>query len=144
MSIPFSGRLTRSAGAISAIAKQIKIMSLQPVSKLTVRFDPFAENVKMTRNLLHYISAPKVTKTNLSCVLKTDIVCDRSEPTVTCDLTNGEKILFKCANLNAIDILKLYNKHISTLAPVVEVEETGIVKKLKKKKIKIRISRHRR
>ncbi|XP_044003829.1 39S ribosomal protein L53, mitochondrial [Aphidius gifuensis] len=144
MSISFTGRLSRSAGEIAAIAKQIKIMSLQPVSKLTVRFDPFAENVKMTRNLLHYISAPRVTKTNLSCILTTDIVCDRSEPTITCDLTNGEKVLFKCANLNAVDILKLYNKHISALAPVAEVEETGIIKKLKKQKIKIRISRHRR
>lgn len=34
------------------------------------------------RNFVHYLSSSKVSLTNPNCVLKTDIVCDRSEPTV--------------------------------------------------------------
>lgn len=34
------------------------------------------------RNFLHYISAPKIILTNPNCSLKTEIVCDRSEPVI--------------------------------------------------------------
>ncbi|XP_015114290.1 39S ribosomal protein L53, mitochondrial [Diachasma alloeum] len=145
MSVPFTGRIGRGATALAAISKQLKMMSLKPVKTITVQFDPFYEKIKETRQFLHYISGPKILRTNLTCNLKTNIVGDRSEPTVTCDLTNGEKVLFKCKNLEAIDILKLYNKHITPLAPPEpEPERKGVVVKLKKKKRKIRISRHRK
>ncbi|XP_074110814.1 mitochondrial ribosomal protein L53 isoform X1 [Cotesia typhae] len=98
------------------------------------------------KEFLFNISAAKVTKTNLSCILKTNIVCDRSEPTVTCDLANGEKVLFKCENLDTLDIVTLYNKHITSLAPPEVETETKKSYKRKKssKRKKIRISRHRR
>lgn len=54
MSIPFTGQLSKSAGAIAAIAKQLKYMSLQPVSKITFQFDPFGQNAKMTRLVLQF------------------------------------------------------------------------------------------
>ncbi|XP_011311399.1 39S ribosomal protein L53, mitochondrial [Fopius arisanus] len=145
MSVPYTGRFRSYLGPIAAVVKQLKIMSLKPVKTITVQFDPFYKNVKETRQFLHYISGPKILRTNLTCNLKTNIVCDRSEPTVTCDLTNGEKVLFKCQNLETIDILKLYNKHITILAPPEpEPEKKGVVIKLKKKRPKIRISRHRK
>lgn len=34
------------------------------------------------RNFLHYMSSQKIILTNPNCALKTEIVCDRSEPTV--------------------------------------------------------------
>ncbi|EZA48200.1 hypothetical protein X777_14115 [Ooceraea biroi] len=49
MSVPFSGTLTRSAGVISAIVKQLKLLSLKPVKRIDVRFDPFHGRVKHTR-----------------------------------------------------------------------------------------------
>ena len=49
MSIHYSGALRRSAGIVSAIAKQLKGVNLKGVNRITVTFDPFAENVKATR-----------------------------------------------------------------------------------------------
>jgi len=117
---------------------------LKPVSKITVQFDPFQERVQHIRKFLAYISASKFQATNLSCTLKTNVVCDRSEPTVTCDLNNGEKVIFKCAKLDVVDILGLYNKHISSLVPKEAPVETGRPKKRKKLRIKIKVPRHRR
>lgn len=34
------------------------------------------------RNFAHYISAPKIAITNPNCSVKTEVLCDRSEPTV--------------------------------------------------------------
>ncbi|XP_063993085.1 large ribosomal subunit protein mL53 [Diachasmimorpha longicaudata] len=145
MSVPFTGRIGGRGGPLAAISKQLKLMTLKPVKTITVQFDPFYEKIKETRQFLCYISGRKVQRTNLGCNVKTNIVGDRSEPLVTCDLTNGEKVLFKCQNLEALDILKLYNKHISPLAPPeIEQDKKGVVVKLKKQKKKIRISRHRK
>ncbi|XP_074110816.1 mitochondrial ribosomal protein L53 isoform X2 [Cotesia typhae] len=146
MSLPFTGRISRSGGLVAAISKQVKMMTLKPTKKITVQFDPFHEKAQPIREFLFNISAAKVTKTNLSCILKTNIVCDRSEPTVTCDLANGEKVLFKCENLDTLDIVTLYNKHITSLAPPEVETETKKSYKRKKssKRKKIRISRHRR
>lgn len=41
MSIYYSGSLSRSAGVISAISKQINLMNLKPVKTIEVKFDPF-------------------------------------------------------------------------------------------------------
>lgn len=49
MSIPFSGALKRSNGIIAAISKQLKSVNLKGVKRITVTFDPYAENVRSTR-----------------------------------------------------------------------------------------------
>lgn len=49
MSVPFSGTLKRSAGIVSAIAKQLRFVNLKPVKKVVVKFDPFNKNVTETR-----------------------------------------------------------------------------------------------
>lgn len=49
MSIYYSGALKRSQGIVSAIAKQLKRVNLKGVNRITVTFDPFAEDVKSTR-----------------------------------------------------------------------------------------------
>lgn len=38
------------------------------------------------RDFLFYVSAPKIRATNPQCSLKTEVVCDRSKPTVTFSL----------------------------------------------------------
>jgi len=49
MSVPFSGTIKRSAGIGSAIAKQLRFVTLKPVKNVVVKFDPFNKNVKETR-----------------------------------------------------------------------------------------------
>lgn len=132
MSIAFSGCRTRSAGLISAIAKQLKLVNLKPLTKVTVRFDPFHDKVIETRDFLFYISSPKVAATNVTCSLKTEIACDRSEPTITCDFETDEKLIVKTENLTALEILNIFNKHISSR--VKPVEEAPVLTKQKPKK----------
>lgn len=45
---------------------------------------------------------------------------------------NGESVLFKCENLNILEIFQQFNKHITPLAPKEEIEVS--VKKTEKKK----------
>lgn len=49
MSVPFSGTFTRSGGIFAAIAKQIKMLNLKAVNRVTVKFDPFHEKANITR-----------------------------------------------------------------------------------------------
>lgn len=49
MSIYYSGVFTRSGGIVSAIAKQIKLLNLKGVKRVTVKFDPFDETARATR-----------------------------------------------------------------------------------------------
>lgn len=132
MSIPFSGCRTRSGGIISAIAKQVKLVNLKPLDKITVRFDPFHNNVKETRDFLFYISGKKVAVTNVMCQLKTEISCDLSDPVITCNYSTGDKLILKSSNLTALELLKVFNKHVSSTVKKEEVPETP--KKIGKKK----------
>ncbi|XP_012534234.1 39S ribosomal protein L53, mitochondrial [Monomorium pharaonis] len=138
MSIPFSGTLQRSGGLMSAIIKQLKRVDLKPVNRIYVRFDPFNVQSKQTRDFLFYISAPKTRATNPQCSLKTEVVSDRSEPTVTFSLQSGEKVVLKTALLTSLNILELYNKHITSLIPPdpakLEAEKALLEEKKKKKK----------
>lgn len=52
MSIYYSGALKRSQGIVSAIGKELKKVNLKGVKRVTITFDPFAENVKSTRWVL--------------------------------------------------------------------------------------------
>ncbi|XP_071440688.1 large ribosomal subunit protein mL53 [Hetaerina americana] len=120
MSVPFSGTLRRSAGLLSAITKQLKNVNLKPVNQITVTFDPFHHNASSIRDFLFFLASPKVLQTNHNCRLKTSIQCNRAEPTVSFSLGNGETVQFKGEHLTALEILQLYNKHITPLAPVEE------------------------
>ncbi|KAH9628145.1 hypothetical protein HF086_018361 [Spodoptera exigua] len=128
MSIPYSGTLRRSGGVVSAIGKQLRGVNLKAAKRITVKFDPFSDNVTHTRNFLHYISSQKIGLTNPNCTLKTEIVCDRKTAKV-------KDITIKSGNLTCLEILQLLNKHISSLAPVEQPAAT-IQTKTEKKKIK--------
>lgn len=49
MSIPISGTFQRSKGVVSAIGKQLKLVNLKAAKRITVKFDPFGDNVTHTR-----------------------------------------------------------------------------------------------
>jgi len=141
MSLTQSGTFTRSAGLISAIVKQKKLINLTPVKSVQFTFDPFAENIKSTREFLFYISEPKVRQTNLSCPIRTEIVCNRAEPTIVFQLkpdiqqqAEVETIKFKANNLTALELLQLYNKYITVLTPIEEPDE--VIETKGKKQIK--------
>ncbi|CAH0727407.1 unnamed protein product, partial [Brenthis ino] len=142
MSIPYSGTIRRSGGVVSAIGKQLRAVNLKAAKRITVKFDPFSENVTHTRNFLHYLSSPKISLTNPNCALKTEVVCDRSEPTVDIAIVPSiaetvkiNKVTFKSGNLTCLELLQLLNKHISSLAPEEQITNT-IQTKLEKKKSK--------
>ncbi|XP_073846621.1 mitochondrial ribosomal protein L53 [Musca autumnalis] len=141
MSIYYSGALKRSQGIVSAIGKELKRVNLNGVNRVTITFDPFAENVKSTREFLFLLSTPRVVLTNPKCVVKTDIVCNRQPAEVKFSLIESaqEKLKVKdvrllSSNLNTLEILQLCNRHISSAAP--EEEDTGkVLTKAEKQKI---------
>ncbi|XP_061400018.1 uncharacterized protein LOC133337839 [Musca vetustissima] len=141
MSIYYSGALKRSQGIVSAIGKELKRVNLKGVNRVTITFDPFAENVKSTREFLFLLSTPRVVLTNPKCVVKTDIVCNRQPAEVKFSLIESaqEKLKVKdvrllSSNLNTLEILQLCNRHISSAAP--EEEDTGkVLTKAEKQKI---------
>ncbi|XP_018572041.1 39S ribosomal protein L53, mitochondrial [Anoplophora glabripennis] len=137
MSIYFSGTFKRSAGVISAITKQLKLINLKPVRRIQVQFDPFHPNAITARDFLFHISSPKVVETNLNCVIKTNVVCDRSEPQINIDLQDSGSIKFLANNLTVLEILQQINKHISSKVvqePVVQEFTTKLLGKKQKKR----------
>ncbi|KAF0773961.1 39S ribosomal protein L53, mitochondrial [Aphis craccivora] len=133
MSLPFSGSKSKSAGLVSAIRKQTLQLNLKPVKKVLVKFDPFHQNSAVARNFMYYLLSPKVIQTNPQCLVRNEVVNDRSESTVDVSLVNGESVLFKCQNLTVLDIFQQFNKHITPLAPKEEVTEVLVTKTDKKK-----------
>ncbi|XP_018788127.1 PREDICTED: 39S ribosomal protein L53, mitochondrial [Bactrocera latifrons] len=140
MSIPFSGALKRSNGIIAAISKQLKSVNLKGVKRITVTFDPFSENVRSTRDFLSLLSTPKIFLTNPSCVIKTDVVCNRQPSEVKFSLIDSaqekaqvKEVRFLSSNLTTLELLQLLNKHVSTLAPVEEITSKVTTKAEKQK-----------
>jgi hypothetical protein len=123
---------------LGALAHGQKKINLHPVSKITFKFDPFNSTKNRDfRELMFVFSAPKVRDTNLYCRIKTDIVCDQSEPEINCELTNGTKLKFKAGNLDAFDIVRELNCILKPLQlPPPPPEPTSKVVKLKSKRRK--------
>ncbi|CAD7011360.1 39S ribosomal protein L53, mitochondrial [Ceratitis capitata] len=140
MSIPFSGALRRSNGIISAISKELKSVNLKGVKRITVIFDPFAENVRPTRDFLSLLSTPKISLTNPNCVIKTDVVCNRQPSEVKFSLIDSaqekaqvKEVRLLSSNLSTLELLQLLNKHVSVLAPVEEITSKVTTKAEKQK-----------
>ncbi|XP_065566932.1 large ribosomal subunit protein mL53-like isoform X2 [Artemia franciscana] len=127
MSIPFSGRLTRGPGLLGYISKEVASVSLKPVKKIVFRFDPFREPARPIRDCIYYFSLDKVRKTNQKCIIKTDIVCNKTPPQIDVQLENGKSILFEAENLAVEDILKHFNLIVKPLVP--KEEESVIATK---------------
>jgi len=117
-----SGRFKfRTQGLQGAISLQLGLVDLRPVSRVTYTFDPFHPRVEDFRNLMFYLSSPKIRETNHKCVFKTEVVSDRSNPEIHCKLENGKQLLFKTENLSALEILEQLNRILKPLLPPKEV-----------------------
>ncbi|EEB20478.1 mitochondrial 50S ribosomal protein L53, putative [Pediculus humanus corporis] len=99
------------------VKKEIDGFNLKIVKRLLIKFDPFRKDVKEISNFIH---KKEVQESNPKLQIKTEILTDRSEQTITFDLTNGQTFIFKCANLKSLEILRLINTHITPLSPVEE------------------------
>jgi len=102
------------------VGKEITKFSYQPVKKIVFKFDPFHEKVDSIRKFMFHSLSTDILQTNPGVNVKTDIVSDRSEPTVSIQLLTGKKIVLKTENLNALELLEVYNKYISSTAVVKE------------------------
>ncbi|KAI5713158.1 hypothetical protein M8J76_007752 [Diaphorina citri] len=102
------------------------MLNLKPVKKIVFKFDPFDDGCLTVRKFMWHFNIRTVLKTNPLCSVKTEIVCDRSEPVVDVSLANGESVLFKTRNLNELELFQLFNKHITTLAPKEEANATEV------------------
>ncbi|XP_076246692.1 mitochondrial ribosomal protein L53 [Calliopsis andreniformis] len=141
MSIPFNGTRTRSKGIISAIAKHLRNLTLKPVKSINVKFDPY-HNALEARDFFFHITTPKIIATNPRCIVKPKIVSDLSEPEITVKLLSGDNIVFKSSHLTCLNILELYNKHItplSTSESKADSENIGEEEKKPKKRRRLRI-----
>lgn len=87
-----------------------------------------------SRDFNHSIQQFFVINKNVRCSIKTEILSDKSEHSVEVDSIDGQKFLFKCGNLTQLELLHLFNQHITPLAPPEEAEDIKIPAKLMKKK----------
>ncbi|KAF2350836.1 Ribosomal protein L53 mitochondrial [Trinorchestia longiramus] len=113
------GSLSRSNGIYSAINKQVQLLNYGGAEKISLTFDPFDEVKRVTelRSVLSYMNQHKRRLTNPKCAFKTNIVCDRSPPSVHVQLIDGSEVLFKTENLSCLEVLSLFNELVSSKAP---------------------------
>lgn len=52
MALVRGGAVSRSAGIVSAIQKQVKLINLKAVKRITITFDPLHENAVETRYVI--------------------------------------------------------------------------------------------
>jgi len=133
--LPASGRLHPWDTEEARVQKQIKRLNLKPVKRMHFSFDPFHPSAKSIRHVIYHLSSEKVRATNPKCIYKTDILSDRSEPTLSVQLDEATddlcRILFKTANLKPEDVLTKFNEMILPLVKV-EVEDERTTKGAKK------------
>ncbi|XP_037052478.1 uncharacterized protein LOC119086006 [Bradysia coprophila] len=139
MSVKFSGTITRSGGLIDAINKNLRQINLKAVSRITISFDPFKENVRHTRDFLFFLSSPKVTATNPNCAVKTNIICNRAPSTISFSLIPAvqetsqlKQIKIDADNLTSLELLQICNKYVTKLAPKEEI--VNVIKTKSEKK----------
>lgn len=128
--------LPRHVSEILAVTKALKSFNVNQATRIQAQFDPFHHRVKSIRDFIFYTSAQRFRLTNSKCLFRTVIVDDRSDPELKVTLVNKDEIVFKTANLDCVEILRLFNLHVSDLRPKEEEPETAAAasKKLKKKR----------
>jgi len=133
--LPVQGRLHPWDTEEARIARQVKLINLKPVKRMHFSFDPFNPSVKSMRHTIFHFTSEKVRGTNPKCIYKTDILSDRSEPTLKVTLEDNSDnlgtIVFKTANLKSEDVLTKFNEMILPHVKV-ETEEDRTTKGAKK------------
>jgi len=125
--IPRQGPANPRASAWEQTKIQLKTVNMKPVKKVHYKFDPFHPKPHSIMQVMFHLSAEKIQKSNPKCLWKTEVVCDRSEPTITLELNEGDTLMFKTANLQLLEILSTLNGYVlprvkEETAPVVETK----------------------
>jgi len=103
---------------------QLLNVNMKPVKKVQYTFDPFHPHVESIRKVMNLLSTERIQKSNPKCFFKTDVVCDRSEPTIRLDLEDGGgSLLFKTGNLSVEEIITMMNEYV---LPRVKVEKAAV------------------
>lgn len=123
----------RAPSAFALICQQIEEVNLKAVKSIVVAYDPFDERSIASRKFLEFLNFKTVTRKFPDFVAKTEIKCDRSEPTVSFDLITGKKVLFKAGNLSTLEMFQLYNQHITPQAPEEETQRETLTTKAMRK-----------
>jgi len=117
---------------------QLIKVNMKPVKRVHYTFDPFHPKVDSIRKVIHRFSCERIQKSNPKCFYKTEVVCDRSEPTMKIELDEGNSLLFKTANLSEEEIVTMINDYVlprvKADAPVVTESKGAKQSKSKGKK----------
>ena len=89
-----------------AVAKVMRLMSLKPINEIHFTFDPFTMNIKSAREAMMFLSSEKLLESNPRMEVRTKVVDDRSEPTMLTTFADGQKYLFRTANLSGLEIME--------------------------------------
>lgn len=127
--IPFEGRVPNIDNPQVDFYLKTRLINLQPVKKVTFKFDPFTKNCAGVRDMIAVMGSEKVRKTNPKCGFKTDIVDDGSEPTMKVELggdNDGKRIVFEAGLLSSHEILEQFNRIV---LPLVQDEQEAVQSK---------------
>jgi len=125
--IPRQGPANPRANSWEQTKIQLKKINMKPVKKVHYKFDPFHPKPHSIMQVMTHLSSEKIQKSNPKCMWKTEVVCDRSEPTLTLELNEGDSLMFKTANLQVLEILANLNEYV--LPRVKDETETPAVTK---------------
>lgn len=110
--IPRQGPANTRANEHEQTKIQVKKVNMKPVKKVHYKLDPFHPKPHSILNVMTHLSNEKIQKSNPKCLWKTEMVSDRSEPTIKIELNEGDSLLFKTANLRAVEILEIMNNYV--------------------------------
>ena len=133
--IPFEGRVPNFDNPQIEFYLKTRLINLQPVKKITFKFDPFTKNCTGVRDMVAVMASERVRRTNPKCGFKTDVVDDGSEPTMRVELGGdheGKKIVFEAGLLSSHDILEQFNRIV---LPLVK-DETEVAAQSKGEKMR--------
>jgi len=135
MSIPLTKLYKRIRGFEGLLGAAVKSINLKPLKNITFTFDPFDQDANTIRRTMHIFNLIKVRETNLKCLVKNNVVCDRSDPTAEFELSNGKILKFHTANLNTLEVIEELNKYALPLVPPPDESEIpkGYPERLKSK-----------
>lgn len=103
---------------------QLQLVNMKPVKKVQYTFDPFHPQAESIRRVITLMSCERIQKSNPKCFFKTDVVCDRSEPTMKLELEDdGNSLLFKTGNLSVEEIVTMMNEYV---LPRVKAEKPAV------------------
>lgn len=93
-----------------AVFRVAQKLHLRPFKRVIIKFDPFHSNVVSIREFLYNISSLRVRQTNPDCAVKTEVVCDRSDPAVELTLRDGKRVIIRTSHLTSLEVLQTMDK----------------------------------